>query len=440
MPKEVSEANQTPEQDNKIEETENRVLNEEANLKQNQSQVEDKDPPEPSKTTQNKAIQVAEKNQEIIEIKPTSSTTNTPQNRKPKNQLENQVQELHQAYLRSAHKAITNLSVSIYNTYDLSKNPFLGEHCSLLALKDHNSFMISTAYKGILLLRNGTKLYSAPFKGFVKDLLYIEDYDAYFLSVGSHIYRKDINQKVPYKFMELSCGFRMAASFRYSKLNRRLIVNKNFRTISVVNLDNQEVEIDIEDDFLNTQPLNDFRLLGELEDRVISARNDDYIILYKIDYARKKGSITAKIKVPLIKARKEQMIALAVCSKREYVFIEVGQTTTPSICCRMILERVIGDKLTLVGKLDQFSEKLGVKIAFECYGYIGNHILWVGLTKGKNGKIQIFDFDTETNDLAELIKCRRSFGELSPEKLNRIGQDFYYIGYNAKPKKLVFKI
>ena len=397
-------------------------------------------PPEYLKKTQNKAIQVESQTQEI-EIQ--SSAPTTPKKHKTvkisNNNLENQVQALHQAYLRSASSSIRNLSLVTQNYYDLKRNAYLGGDCTLLAIKAHDSFLVFTYKKGLLLLRNGKQLYTGAFKKILKDLIYIKDYNAYFFCAGAKIYRKDEDGNRPYPIIDISCGYRMAAAMRYSEINKRLIVNSlGGSAIAVMNLDTKEIEVVVKDPLGPSQSL-DFSLLGENEDRVISARKDDRIMLYRFDYTEQKGEITSRVPVPLLEGRKEQIKALAVCTRREYVFIEIGQKFANSLCSRMILARVIGDTLTMVGKLDLFSQKLGFKMAFECYGYVGNHILWAGLTKKENGKIQVFDFDTETQDLKELKDRRISQAELNPAQLKKLGQDFYYIGYQARLQKLMFQ-
>ena len=179
--------------------------------------------------------------------------------------------------------------------------------------------------------------------------------------------------------------------------------------------------------------------MGEFEDRVLSAREDNTLLLYKIDYINKKGQVVAKLKVPVFELREEQVKTLSVGPNMQYVFMEVGQANT-TFCSRMILARVIGDELTLLEKIDQYSELLGVKIALECFGDVGNHILWVGLTQGKNGQVQVFDYDTETNHLKELKRLRIWHREQDPSQLVKLGQDFYYIGHKGNPRKLVLSL
>ena len=352
----------------------------------------------------------------------------------PRNQLQSKVEELHQGYLKSAYKKINEAKILTNDTFLLNKNKHIGNNCTLIAIKNHSSYMVATIEKGIVVGEKAMILYSEPFTKYIKDLIYIDDYDAYFLCVDNKLYRKDIDGKPPYLLMNFSCGFRVAACFRYSKINKRLIANMDGKLISVINLDTKEVEALINDpDLIN---LYDFKLVGEFEDRVISARKDNILLLYKIDYLKKKGEVTTKLKLPVFELREEQVKTLSICPKKEYVFMEIGQVNS-ALCSRMFLVRLIGDTLTVTRKIDLYPEKLGVKIALECFGYLGHHILWVGLTKGKNGQAMMFDYDTETQHLRELKRVRAPHKELGPVQMVKLGQDFYYIGYKGNPKKLV---
>ena len=243
---------------------------------------------------QDKAVQATKEETEGIQI----LTPNQPAPPKPKNQLESKVDQLHQAYLNSTKKTLKEAKLLASNIYTFDKVPHIGGNHSLVAVKDHTSYLMVTNMRGLYLSKSRIKIYSQKFEKFIKDLIYIEDYDAYFLCVGNKIYRKDNDRKPPYLFMNFSCGYRVAACFRYSKVNRRLIANLDGKFITVINLDTKEVEIMIDDP--DPENLYDFQILGEKEDQVLSATVENNIILYRLDYINKKGNLAHKVKLPVV--------------------------------------------------------------------------------------------------------------------------------------------
>ena len=99
---------------------------------------------------------------------------------------------------------------------------------------------------------------------------------------------------------------------------------------------------------------------------------------------------------------------------------------------------MVGPKVTFGAIIDKFAAKIPVKIALECYGYVGNNLLWVGLSKGQKGKAQVFDYNTKTKQFRELRHMRIPHEVTGPAKLAKIGNEFYYTGVKGNIKKLDF--
>ena len=169
---------------------------------------------------------------------------------------------------------------------------------------------------------------------------------------------------------------------------------------------------------------------------MISVTNDGYAIQYSLDYKQRRGVITHK-ELELENDYKNA-VSVAVCSKNQYFLVEIGSSYYTS---RMIILKLsIQGTLYQRASIDLYNQWVGEKYALESLGYIGRHSLWVGLSKERDGFIQVYDFDTKTGELKELEEKRRGHGEECPFRLHCLGDEFYYIGYLGKLMKLTAKI
>ena len=92
--------------------------------------------------------------------------------------------------------------------------------------------------------------------------------------------------------MEIYISMKLGNHFQYSSFNQRLItpsLTEEGHKLFVINLDKKEVEIQLVgvDD-----PISDFWLLGEKEDRLVFITNrEPGIALVQLDYAQKTFSM-----------------------------------------------------------------------------------------------------------------------------------------------------
>ena len=92
--------------------------------------------------------------------------------------------------------------------------------------------MAGTNWKGVQVSDNGTLLYSAGLPQGEKelyDIIYFSPLNSYFLATRCNLYRKEIDDKPPYVFLEGGCGSRLGASLRSSEINQRLVVIREGR-------------------------------------------------------------------------------------------------------------------------------------------------------------------------------------------------------------------
>ena len=313
-----------------------------------------------------------------------------------------------------------------------SESAFEGDD-AVIGLKNERSFLIGTKPQRLNLVDNGVHLFSGQLSKTsrrVKDIIYVPCLNCYFIAFDSHLYRKEIDDKPPFLFLDINCGWRLGGCFRYSIVHQRLIINKDKKKISVVNLENRELEIEIEKGVGDN--IRDFRLFGEQEDRVISVTCDGYLVLYRLNYDQMEGSVIADFKLELIEDRQEQPWSISLCDRNEYALVEMGAI----ICSRMMILKVNGDTLVKNAVLDQYNQKIGCKLASHSYGYLGRHILWVGLSMDDNGVAQIYDYDTQSGEMKELVDKRVGHGEFDPVKINRLGDKFYYTGERGQVMSL----
>ena len=80
--------------------------------------------------------------------------------------------------------------------------------------------------------------------------------------------------------------------------------------------------------------------------------------------------------------------------------------------------------------------KSGQKLALECFRYLGRHIVWVGLSSNPNGYVQVYHYNTDTDEFKELVHLSVRHMELNPTKLHLLKNKFYYTGEFGKVMSL----
>ena len=321
---------------------------------------------------------------------------------------------------------------------DYGRISLVGTYNTFLGLKDRHSFLIGTFLKGMILVENGREIFSGrlPTYESIRDIIYIPALDCYFLDHGDKLYRKDINDKPAYIFMDLKFGYILGSSFRYSQIYHRLLIAKDYKKISIVNPETKKIEIvmkkSVEGD------ISDFRLFGEQENRVISVTRAGCLTLYSLTNMKKRGEVSHR-QIELVYDRNEQPRSLAVCDKGCYVLVEAGNWIR-NLSSRMIVFEIRGDTLIRKMSIEQIRDPLGQQYALESCGYVGRHALWVGLSKSERGRIMVYDFDTKTGYLREVKQKRERSEEDSSFKLLRLNDNFYFTGKNGRVMSLAVKI
>ena len=346
------------------------------------------------------------------------------------------IQELCKEHLgsqedQSSNLRIDDLQVTVEKVQDCQKQGVIGTFNTLVGIKDPNSFLIGTQAHGLVLMENGTEIFSGQLlggDGLLHDVIHIPPLNSYFLALDRKLFRKDIDDKPAYLFMDVDCGWRTGACFRYSTLHQRVFILKDQKKISVLNCKTMKFEVNLKKTV--GARIMDFRVFGENDSKVISATRDGYLILYSLLDEQRRGLIGSS-KIKFLEGE-FQISSIAASHINEYALVEVGGFNSSEVTSRILVFKLNVDALIKVAYIDVFRQKIGYKYALESCGSSGSHILWLGLSSGHNGITQIFDYDIEKNILKELEDKRVSHQEDFPSKLHRFKGKFYYTGQRGK--------
>ena len=332
------------------------------------------------------------------------------------------------------HFSEKNLKVKIDKIETYTNESLIGSRLTSLAMKNAGSYLIGTSSLGIILIENGEKIYSETLpkdSRVLLDILYIEHLDRYLIDCDNQLLYKDIDEKPPYKFMDTERIYRIAASFFYSKINRRLIYTKDWKKVSMIDFRTKHIELEIPES--SRTYIWDFKVFREKEDKVVAINKNGDVFLYTICYQLKKVLHFSHSKVRL-QVGVETGSSMAVCNKNQYVLLAL-QNSILRICSKIVLLKIRGKSVTTEAILNQTSQKIEYQNTLECFGYLGGHIIWVGLSDG-SGVAQVYDYDLEGGSLRELKGKREPHQEYRPVKMMRTGNAFFYTGRNGRVMRL----
>ena len=309
-----------------------------------------------------------------------------------------------------------------------------------LAIKNLRSMMIGSSFLEFRLFENSILIYSEEvmkeesYK--LHDIIYVDHLDCYFLLINFKIYRKDIDEKPPYLWMDVRSGGKAGYCFRYSKMNRRFLITKDSCNMSFLDKTCTRVEIEVK----RTQEdyLRDFKIFGKNEKKVVAISNDGEVLCYVFNFALKKLAQSSQFNLELIKEREERGLCVSVCKKNKMMLVATCDRYTLS---RLAALKFEGNslKLSMKAMIDLYEQNTPRIYPLECFGYYGErHVLWVGLSS-KYGEALLFDFDTEAEVLREWEEKRCSHEEHYPYQLIPVDDHFYYIGRKARMMKISLK-
>ena len=285
-----------------------------------------------------------------------------------------------------------NISLVVEKVENHKTQGIIGGSFTHFAVKNATSYMIGTSRHGFKVIENGSVIHLGRLPGRdqqLADIVYADHLDCYFLYHNYKIYRKDVDDKPPYVFMDLRCRFLHGCCFRYTKVNKRLlIISEDCESILVINVDRKQVEMKITRNALKDELVQDFRIFGKKETELACLTKEGTLVVFSLDYLTRKVLRTSQSKISLLSERREETLSMAVCGNNEYILveIEVKQFFGRHHSSRMAVfhHNINSRKLVLKATLDLYEEYrnniLGRKCALTCGGYITeDHILWIGV-------------------------------------------------------------
>ena len=319
------------------------------------------------------------------------------------------------------------------------KGHLIGVQKTFIAMKDKSSYLIGSWRRGLKLIQQNTEVYSEELiedYQHIRDLVYIDHLDCYIMECNGPLYRKDIDENPPYLWMDISCGWGIGCSMRYSKINKRLIANKKVYKVCCINLENQEVEFELKNSVKGG--IKGFRLFGTKEDNVVVINEYGHIILYYFNYEVKTSTILSSIQLDTIKERKERGHSISACTKNNFIIAHLTNEAK-YLSSRMVVLEVKESSFIQKVCLDLLESKLPRVLALDCFGYHGENILWIGLTE-LGSKVKIYHFNILTEELEELQKEveEQNFGTVY--KIYRFKNELFFCGNKAKVVRLKMKL
>ena len=346
---------------------------------------------------------------------------------------------------------VDEITLTVDQINDLTGDPEckIGGVTTHVALKNPNTYMMATNLAGFKLIKDGKKLfYFDELPGdeeYVTQMIYIDHLDCFlmYLSSGDTIWRKDIDWNLHYKYMSFkdtsSSSFAyFRPIFEYSKINQRLIVDMR-KGIGIIDLDRKQIEFEAIKE--TGGPSLAFKVFGELEERVISLTNDGYFQLYTLNYALKKvcsvsssyiGDICSELEDR--EDPKKDRFSIAVCDKNKYAIVSRGhwQLRHYNVAVFQIRGNELVYKADLTLNYPEQHSSNDIR-AISSFGYVGKHLLWIGLA---DREAQVYDYNTEKEELRYLEEKTVNHGDWQCYQMFRSGHQFFYGGRDGKFMRL----
>ena len=361
------------------------------------------------------------------------------ESQKTKSEAETNLPEIETPKIPPALSTEPNIHLEVTQIDQLQEEDLKGDQSTFLAVKTDSTYMIGTETEELKVVNNGKQVFSGRLPEdaqYITAMTYISLLNCVIIHTDYGTYRKDFDDQPPYFFLNVPCA-QASKKSSFSSENNRLLVAKRFRGLAVVNMRRRQREIELNQGYYGT--IIDFKIFGKRVTKVVCLTWKGDILLYIFNFALKKICAINRAKVDRIVERNEIGLSIEVCEKGEYILVEISDVDE-GFCSRIIIFQLKTHIFKKVKIVDLYHQKIGYHDALKYVGYSGKHIYWVGLSCGDSGFAQIFDFDTETGEFTELEEKRIDHQEREPERIIRLGNQFYYVGRNGKVMRLTINI
>ena len=332
----------------------------------------------------------------------------------------------------------------------------IGGSFTFLAVKNHSNYLIATYGKGLKLVKNSEEIYKTALphpNSIITAVRYIKDINAYLLCIGAKIYRKDINSLPHYLFIDIDVCYKPCGGFKYSSINRKLIVARNYHNITLIDLKTRKLEVTMKK--RRSPSTMDFVLLGDEEEFVLVITSYRFISLYCLTrryVAEVTGAMIWDYFVEQADDRiRETGYALKTDPTKKFVLAQLVIPGSPWRSSRILIFEFLGKKLKLRGSFDALENGVNSYIRI-CFAPK------IKVLRGDS--IELFMFYIVPSGLVRLCALEKvEKGEMNsdyalrevegvggvpfeasfPSEIQKVGSDIFYIGNDITVYKLNFE-
>ena len=357
-----------------------------------------------------------------------------------------------------------------------------------VVMQNLNNYMSCFSQDCFNVIQNGRQIYSNSCGSYHRDSIIRAIYIpsplyCYLMPMNGTLYRKDMNNQSRYPFIRYinfpdpfaglyerkpavrkvpgrrARIYNSGSKLRYSDVNKKLIiagglviavacfaaeqkkktklnnqrVNQGLQSAQQAQKNPESRDVDFEVVMGVGNGIRDIKFFDKEDNKVVCLTHDGHVVLYSLDYEQKTASTVAQYQEEIMKERDEEVVSIAVCNKNQYVFVDFsGKNESFSFSSRMIVLKLTQNSFVKTARFDQLLQGIGRKTALESVGYIGAHILLIGLSGAENGSAQIYDYDTEAGVMTEVKDKRVNHQEIAPYTLGLWNNKLYYTGGNGK--------
>ena len=172
-------------------------------------------------------------------------------------------------------------------------------------------------------------------------------------------------------------------------------------------------------------------MFGLEENKIVCLDQLGEILICSINYDLKK--ITRKrrnkveLKRDLARFKFESLVSVSASGQGKYLVVRKRVKKSFDKSTLMLFE-VKGCSLVQLATLQQKGHPGWRKRTFGFWRWVGKHALWVALEDSLGGDVQLYDFDTDSGRLRELVNQRVSHQEKKPSILQVSGDKLFYTG------------
>ena len=338
---------------------------------------------------------------------------------------------------------IRNFSLSVEEVANHQEEGIIGGAQTQICFKNKNNYLIATKGKGWKLIREGETLSSSAIDyrtlryGF--DLYHDKESDAYFISSNGKIYRKKVDKNPPKLFFVINNAQEPLVEFDLG--DRIMIFQEDKKSLIFVNKTNKKVEFAGRDEYYWFDVMM-FNLSSESQKNKYKRRMRAKEIRYHRDSSGSSSPAPSCDLGPEGEGLNHKLIVN--CPKRQLqcYFIsefcwEGGHLSRFSVVKLFdISDKNRSKAYEVIGSVRYDNSSIFDLIFAHCFGYFGDHLLFMVVSGGEGGYALLFDFNTKTGELREVEAARCLNGEVDVQRLHPIDTDLYYTGKLGRVMKL----